>query len=118
MRAAVQHILQTLLARHAGERHIHLNDLSDVIGTQAITQDEIDEVITALEGAGFRVGEEPDDHDVEVMRAVLASARALQSTLGRKPSVEEIANHARRPEHVVRRALEAVGGAARSKPTG
>lgn len=102
----IEKILRALLARHAGEDHIHLNDLAEVIGTQAVSQDEIEALVTELERRGFRVGEEPDERDVAVMREVLASARRLQGELGRKPTVDEIAAAAGRPPHMVRRALE------------
>jgi hypothetical protein len=115
VRPAVSRILDALLARHAGERSIHLNDLAEVIGAQAISQDEIELLVDALERAGFRVGEDPDEQDLAVMREVLASARGLREALGRPPTVEEIAAASARAPHVVRRALEHAASAKRAR---
>jgi DNA-binding Lrp family transcriptional regulator len=95
-----------LLARPRASGRVHLNDLAEVIGARAIRPEEIEELVDQLEAEGLKVGEDLDDVDVDVMRAVLASARQLQAKLGRRPSVEEIARDAGHEPHEVRRALE------------
>jgi hypothetical protein len=115
MRAAVQAILQELFARHPEGAHVHLNDLAEVIGTRAVTPDEIEALIDALEAAGRRVGEPLDGQDVEVLGEVLGSAQRLRVRLGRRPTVGEIAADSGHADHEVRRALEH-GAAARARP--
>jgi hypothetical protein len=112
VRAAVERILNELLARHRGTGHVHLNDLAEVIGVAAVTSDEVDELIARLEAEGLRVGEELDGEDVRVMREVLASARRLRGALARRPTVDEIAADCGHPAHAVRRALEHAAAAA------
>jgi hypothetical protein len=107
VRVAVQRILEELLARHPAGGHVHLNDLAEVIGTTAVTPEEVEALVDELEAAGLRVGEQLDGADVRVMREVLASARRLHTHLSRRPKVEEIAEDSGHPTHVVRRALEA-----------
>jgi hypothetical protein len=115
VRPIVEGILRELLARHPPSGHVHLNDLAEVIGGRAVTPEEIENLVDQLEAAGLRVGEDLDRDDVEVVRAVLASARRLQASLGRRPTVEEIARDAGRPPHEVRRALEHGAAASQSR---
>lgn len=114
MRPVIEGMLRELLARHRPGGHVHLNDLAEVIGGQAVTPEEIEYLVDQLEAAGLRVGEDLDDRDVSVMGTVLASARRLQASLGRRPTVAEVASDAGLPLHEVRRALE--HGAAASRP--
>ncbi len=116
MRPVVEGILRELLARHPPPGHVHLNDLAEVIGGRPVTPDEIEHLVDQLEAAGLRVGEDLDDQDVSVIGAVLGSARRLQASLGRRPTVAEVARDAGLPPHAVRRALE--HGAAASRPRG
>ena len=92
---------------------MHLNDIAELIGTRAITYDEVEILITSLEEAGMRVGEPLDARDVNVMQEVLASARKLRETLARPPTVNEIAEASGYTPHVVWRALEFGKGARR-----
>jgi hypothetical protein len=102
----VEDILRSLLVRHQASGRVHLDDLAEVIGARAVTPEEIEYLIDQLAAAGLRVGEDPDEQDVGALRAVLASARKLEATLGRRPSVDEIARDVGRPAHEVRRSLE------------
>jgi hypothetical protein len=115
VRPVVEGILRELLARHPPAGHVHLNDLAEVIGGRPVTPEEIEDLVDRLEAAGRRVGEDLDDQDVSVMGAALASARRLQASLGRRPTVAEIARDAGLAPHAVRRALE--HGAAASGPS-
>jgi Sigma-70 region 3 len=115
VRPVIAEILAELLARHRGTGRVHLDDLSEVIGVRAVTQDEIEHLVSRLEAEGLRVGEALDDRDIGDLRAVLASARRLGATLGRRPSVDEIAGDVGLPDHAVRRALDHAG---RARPVG
>jgi hypothetical protein len=116
MRPAIDAIVQELLRRHRASGRVHLNDLGEVIGVQAVTQAEIEEIVDRLEAEGLRVGEALDGEDVSVLRAVLDAARRLEGSLGRRPTVSEIAREAGCADHEVRRALEHGAGASRAKP--
>lgn len=85
---------------------MHLNDLAEVIGTRAVTYDEVELLITRLEEEGLRVGEPLDSQDIDVMQAVLTAARRLRDTLCRPPTVDEVAEASGYAPHQVRRALE------------
>lgn len=111
----MQAILDELLARHRAEGRVHLDDMAEVIGTRAVSYDEVDALIAALEAEGLRVGEELSDADLGRMRAVIESARALREKLGRAPTLREVTEASGQAAHVVRRALEDALRAGRSR---
>ncbi len=106
MRPVVVDILAELRTRHGASGRVHLNDLAEVIGTRAVSQDEIESIVDTLEAEGLRVGEALDERDLEVTRTVLASARRLAASLARRPTVDEIAADTGLAAHEVRRGLE------------
>lgn len=106
MRPVILRIIEELLARHRVEGRVDLNDIAEVIGDRAVSYEEVEHIVDRLEAEGLRVGEPVDDQDVGVMRVVLEHARALRASLGRTPTVDEIAAASGHPTHVVRRALE------------
>ena len=106
MGPVLQSIVSELVARHEQTRRIDLNDIAEVIGTRAVSYDDVDHVIRALEEMGCRVGGPPTLRELELIREVVVSARALREELGRAPAVEEIAARAKHAPFVVRRALE------------
>ncbi len=106
VRPVVDAIIAELLVRHRASGRVHLNDITEVIGTRAITADEVELIVDRLEAEGLRVGEALDETDIALVHAVLTSARKLAAAHGRKPTVAEIARDIERPDHDVRRALE------------
>lgn len=116
MTAELEAIFQELMGRHRAAGRVHLNNLAEVIGVRAVTAEDVEQLIDRLEAEGLRVGEALDGDDIDVLGAVLASARRLHASLGRRPTVEEIARDAGRAVHEVRRALEHGAGAARPRP--
>jgi hypothetical protein len=116
VRPLCQEILDALLARHRGSGRVHLNDIAEVIAGRAVTYEEIESLVDALEAEGLTVGEPLDEQDLSVMRAVIAIARRLREELGRPPRVDEIAIASGQPAHAVRRALE--GGVSAGLPRG
>lgn len=106
VRPLISAIYDELVTRHGEAKRIDLDDIADVIGPRAVTYDEVEYLIDRLETEGFSVGEGIEALDVEVMQLVLAQARMLQQSLGRKPTIDEIATASGKPSYVVRRALE------------
>ncbi|KYF63717.1 hypothetical protein BE15_09335 [Sorangium cellulosum] len=88
-----------------------LNDIAEVIDRRAVSYEEVEHIIDRLESEGLRVAEPLDPGDVEVLRAVLESARRLAAELGRRPTLGEIALACGHAPHAVRRALEQAGRA-------
>ncbi|HRI63871.1 MAG TPA: sigma-70 domain-containing protein [Polyangium sp.] len=110
MRPIISSIFEELVARHRESKRIDLDDIAEVIGSRAVSQDEVEYLVDRLEAEGFSVGEGIDASDVEVMQVVLSKARELHRSLGRRPTVDEIAQGLSMPTYVVRRALERASG--------
>jgi hypothetical protein len=118
MRPVLRAIFEELASRGRAQGHVHLDDFAEVIGARAVTFEEVESLVDALEGAGLLVGEAPTEADVDKLRAVLIAARSLSSTLGRKPTVEEIASETGLAIFTVRRMLEHGGRQGRVKGPG
>lgn len=106
-------IVQELVERHRSSGRVDLNDIDEVIGTRAVSYDDVEEIVTLLEAAGLRVGEPLDDEDIRVMQDILKSAQRLRQSLCRPPTVAEVSGDSGHPPHAVRRALERGKSAAR-----
>jgi len=102
---AFRPVLDALLAGHPAGAAITIDAVADAIGTRVAGYAEVDALITALERAGRTVSAPAGARGVASLRAVLASARALQSTLGRAPSSAEIAQHSGLSREDVQHAL-------------
>jgi hypothetical protein len=82
-----------------------LDALGDAIGSLAITPDEIDALMAALEAQGRRLlGPEGGGGEQRLGR-VIAAARALTSETGRRPGVAEVAERSGLTPEQVRHAL-------------
>jgi len=106
VRPLISAIYDELVTRYREAMRIDLDDIAEVIGPRGVTYEEVEYLIDRLETEGFSVGEGIEASDVEIMKLVLTQARSLQQSLGRKPTVEEIASGCGKPTYVVRRALE------------
>ena len=106
----ITNIFDQLVTRHRDTKRIDLDDIEDVIGTRAVSYDDVEMLVDRLEAEGFSVGEGIGSTDVEVMQQVLTHARTLRVSLGRNPTVDEIAVASAKPVYVVRRALERARG--------
>jgi hypothetical protein len=105
----LREILTRLLEESEDGRKVSLDALGDAIGTLAITPQEIDELIGALEAEGREVGSAEAARGEALLRVVLATARALRDELGRPPRPDEIAARAAIPIDDVRHALALAG---------
>ncbi|MCA9619990.1 MAG: hypothetical protein KC731_13285 [Myxococcales bacterium] len=106
MRPFLREVIDQLLQRHAETARVDLNDIDEVIGLRAVSYEDVELVIQELEARGCSVGGEPTVREMDLLRHVLAAARRLRQELGRAPTSEEVAEAAKKPLYVVRRALE------------
>lgn len=105
MRPAVQAIVDGLLESSMPTKELTLDAIGDAIGARAITPDEIDEMMTALESAGcVIVGPKGGDGEAH-LRAVIAAARALGPELEARPTIAQIAERSGLSPLEVRHAL-------------
>lgn len=94
------------LVRELGTRgEISLDDLADAIGTRAVTPEDIDEMMSALERLGTAVASPSHGGNEQRLAIVLAAARTLAREQGRKPTPAEIAARVGLRESDVRLAL-------------
>ncbi len=91
MRAELSAIVDALLAASEGAREVSLDAIGEAIGARAITSEEIDAMISALEAAGRKVVGPEGGAGEARLKEVVSAARALGPELGRKPTVSEIA---------------------------
>ena len=100
LRPELSRIVEGLLSQK--KSGVSLDDLGEAIGALAISTDEIDAMVTALEGAGRSVGAEDgvvtrrgkNDEKApgeKFLLEVLTAARVLRHGLGRSASPAEIA---------------------------
>jgi hypothetical protein len=82
-----------------------LDELGEELISKPVTFADIEEIIGALEEAGFDLEGPGVPARPEHLFRVLASARALTAETGKRPSAEEIAQRAGLTPAAVRRAL-------------
>ena len=90
LKVIVERLLQSSL--HSGE--VTLDAVGEALGVRAVTVDEVDTMILALEAAGRSVVGAGELQGEASLRAVISSIRALSGSLGRRPNPAEIAAHA------------------------
>lgn len=105
LRAPIADVVARVLQQSEDSREVTLDEIGDALGVLAVSADEIDAIMTALESAGRRiVGPEEAQGESRLM-TVVATARALRDELGRTPRTDEIAARASMPLEAVRHAL-------------
>lgn len=104
MRPALAKILADLLAASETSRVVRLDDIGAAIGVAAVSADEIDALIEALEQAGRSVGGAEGLTGVAALRAIVAAARSLAAG-GTRPTVASLVAATGLPEGEVRKAL-------------
>jgi hypothetical protein len=106
LRPELQTILESLLSASVAGGEVSLDTLGDAIGAKAVSFPEVEALIAQLEAAGRKViGSLEDLRGEEHLKAVITSVRSLRASLGRKPSMREIALHAGLSLEQVRHAL-------------
>ena len=104
MRDVIAEIVEALVVRHEATRRIDLNDITEVIGERAVSYEDVELIVSELEGRGCAVAGPPTAVELRVLGEVIATIRDFAAERGRRPSVPEIAAVIGRPAFVVRRA--------------
>lgn len=81
---------QILSGTRAGDA-IELDAIGDAIGARAISAEQIDRLLGAIETAGRKVVSRQGGQGEANLKRVLTVARALRAELGRAPRAAEIA---------------------------
>jgi hypothetical protein len=102
---ALEAVLAALLEASAETGEVTLDAMGEALGTHAISTDDVDEIMLALEKAGRRVVGPEGGGGEDRLRVVVTTARALVAELGRKPTVQEIAKRSGLSVDDVRQAL-------------
>ncbi len=105
LRPELQAIVDRLQKAHPNGANISIDTLGEAVGTLAVSHEEIDQMMHALEQSGRRVEHPNAGSGPERLGKVVASARALKESLGRSASRAEIAAHAGMTEDEVAHAL-------------
>lgn len=105
MKPELQAVLDALLAESKDKNEVSLDALGEALGTHAISTDDVDEIMRALEDAGRKVIGPEGGGGEDRLKVVVSTARALVAELGRKPRVEEIAQRSGLSVDEVRQAL-------------
>jgi hypothetical protein len=98
-------VAQGLLAASSASGEVTLDEIGEAIGTMAVSIDEVDALLTALERHGRRVVGPHGQRGERNLRVVLSAARDLAKALGRRPTIAELATRTRLSESDVRHAL-------------
>ncbi len=101
LRPELRSVVDELIARR---RSLTLDEVAEAIGELAISSDEIDELLAAVE-AHASVDSAPPVGARDSLTRVLSSARVLKGELGRAPLPAEIAAHSGLSHESVRLAL-------------
>ena len=89
MRSELAELVEAIL-RDAG-KSIELDTIGEAIGARAISADEIDQVLAAIEARGHTIVTRAGGRGETTLKTVLSAARALKGELGRTPTSAEIA---------------------------
>jgi hypothetical protein len=105
MRPELHKVLEVLLVESEISGEVHIDRIGEALGFVAAGADDVDAMLDILEASGRKVVA-PEGGGGELrLHAVITSARALTTVLGRKPKPKEIAVHAGLTEEEVRNAL-------------
>jgi len=101
LRRDLRNVADRLLRESEDSRAVTLDQIGEALGVLAVSADEIDALMRALEEAGRRIDAPDGQHGESRLRTVIATARELRTELGRAPRASEIAARAKMPiEHV------------------
>jgi hypothetical protein len=98
-------VLVRLLANSAASGRVTLDEVGEAIGVVPVSTDDVDALLTALEEAGREVAGPEGARGVKNLQRVIPAARALAVSLGRAPTLVELAAQTGLSEDDVRHAL-------------
>lgn len=104
LRDALRKVLEGLLAESAVEGAVTLDAIGDAIGARAVSLDEIEAIIAAIEHAGRRIVAPEGGGGEGRLGKVLEAARALRAA-GEVPTVAAIVRRTGLTTEQVRHAL-------------
>ena len=98
-------VAERLMAQSAASMTVSLDAMGEAIGLVPVSTDDVDALMTALETAGRTVVGPEGARGVGNLQRVIPAARTLAATLGRKPTLAELAAETGIGEDDVRHAL-------------
>lgn len=94
LRAELERVKQTLLRASAASGTIALDALGEALGSMAVSTDEIDALLQALEAAGRTISTPEGAGAEQNLKRVVSAARTLKTKLTRRPTLAEVAAEA------------------------
>ncbi len=91
LRPSLDAVVRALLAASEGGRAVTLDAIGEALGTEAVSTEEVEAVMRALEAAGRAITGPEGARGAAALRVILPAARALAQRLGRRPTLREIA---------------------------
>jgi hypothetical protein len=101
----LQPALARLLADSEASLRVTLDEVGEAAGVVAVSTDDADALLAALEAAGRVIVGPEGQRGVGNLQRVLPAARALAASLGRAPTLAELAQETGLSEDDVRHAL-------------
>lgn len=94
LRSELKVIVARLLASSQASGTVTLDAIGEALGAMAVSMDEIEAVMTALEESGREIVGASGPGAEALLRMVVEAARELRSSLNRRPTADEVARHA------------------------
>jgi transposase len=91
MREDLRALLEAMLHRSSAEAGVSIDEVGDALTRCGVSAAEVEDWMTRFEDAGGLIRAPSGGGGAERLKRVLASARALARSLGRTPTVAEIA---------------------------
>jgi hypothetical protein len=105
LRPELARIVLALVEASAASGEVTLDEIGDALGVLAVSQEEIEAVLQAIEAAGRRVMGPEGGNGEATLGVVLDVARGLRLETGKAPTATQIAAKAGLPVEKVRHAL-------------
>lgn len=94
LRAELVQVQDRLLKASAASGAITLDAVGEALGSMAVSTDEIDALLQALEGAGRTITTPAGPGAERHLKQVVAAARSVKTRLERRPTLAEVAAEA------------------------
>lgn len=94
LRSDLTPVLNKLLAASAESGTVTLDAVGEALGALAVSTDDIDALLTALEARGVEIVAPSGGGAEAHLKRVVAAARALKLQLSRRPTLSEVSAQA------------------------